>query len=42
MISFRQRLMDGTPVVGSWLNSASPIVAELMAAVGFHFLWVTP
>ena len=36
----RQRLARGEVVVGSWINTASPIVAELMAASGFDFLAV--
>jgi len=33
-------LREGVPVIGSWLNTASPIAAELMAACGFDFLAV--
>jgi len=40
MATIRQLLMEDRPVVGSWINSASPIVAELMAASGFDFLTV--
>ncbi|HEY3248782.1 MAG TPA: aldolase/citrate lyase family protein [bacterium] len=36
----RDRLRAGGRVVGSWVNSASPIAAELMAAAGFDFLTV--
>jgi 2-dehydro-3-deoxyglucarate aldolase len=36
----RSRLASGRPVIGSWLNTASPIAAELMAACGFDFLTV--
>ena len=39
-ISLRQRLLAGESVIGSWINSGSPIVAELMAASGFDFLCV--
>ena len=35
-----QVLRTGSCVVGSWINTGSPIVAELMAAVGFDFLTV--
>lgn len=28
------------PAIGSWINSASPIIAELMSAAGFDFLTV--
>ncbi len=38
--SIRQRLHRGLSVIGSWVNTASPIVAELMAAAGFDFLAV--
>ena len=38
--SLRMNMLDGKPVVGSWINSASPIIAELMAACGFDFLTV--
>lgn len=39
-VSLRQRLLRGEPVLGSWINSGSPIIAELMAANGFDFLCV--
>lgn len=38
--SLRQRMRDGDTLIGSWINSASPIVAELMAGCGFDFLCV--
>jgi 2-dehydro-3-deoxyglucarate aldolase len=38
--NLRQRLRDGGTVVGSWINSGSPMVAELMAGCGFDFLCV--
>ena len=38
--SLRKRLRAGETVIGSWINSGSPIVAELMAACGFDFLCV--
>lgn len=38
--SLRQRMRAGETLVGSWMNSGSPIVAELMAACGFDFLCV--
>ena len=38
--SLRQRMLAGETVIGSWINSGSPIVAELMAACGFDFLCV--
>jgi 2-dehydro-3-deoxyglucarate aldolase len=40
MSTLRQRLRSGAPVLGSWINTASPIVAELMSAAGFDFLAV--
>ena len=39
-VSLRHRLRAGDTVIGSWVNSGSPIVAELMAACGFDFLCV--
>ena len=38
--SLRERLRTGETIIGSWINSGSPIVAELMAACGFDFLCV--
>ena len=38
--SLRAALQSGKPVIGSWVNSASPIVIELMAGAGFDFLCV--
>jgi 2-dehydro-3-deoxyglucarate aldolase len=40
MNNIRKLLKDDRPVIGSWLNSASPVIAELMAATGFDFLTV--
>lgn len=40
MKDLRQVLQTGGCAVGSWINSGSPIVAELMAAAGFDFLTV--
>ena len=40
MKNLRQVLQTGGYVVGSWINTCSPIVAELMAAAGFDFLTV--
>ena len=40
MPDLRQALQRGGYVVGSWINTCSPIVAELMAATGFDFLTV--
>ena len=40
MSNLREFLKSGSPVVGTWLNSGSPIVAELMAAAGFDFICV--
>lgn len=39
-LSLRQRMRAGETLIGSWINSGSPIVAELMAACGFDFLCV--
>ena len=38
--SLRQRLLAGETVIGSWINSGSPIIAELMTACGFDYLCV--
>jgi len=35
-----RRLRAGESIVGSWLNSGSPMLAELMASCGFDFLCV--
>jgi 2-keto-3-deoxy-L-rhamnonate aldolase RhmA len=40
MTTLRERLRDGQTVIGSWVNTASPIVAEIMAGAGFDFLAV--
>jgi len=40
MRNIRKMLRQGQPVVGSWINSGSPIVGELMAGCGFDFLVV--
>ena len=39
-LSLRQRMRAGETLIGSWINSGSPIVAELMASCGFDFLCV--
>lgn len=39
-INLREKLKSGKPIIGSWINSGSPIIAELMAAAGFDFLCV--
>lgn len=36
----RTRLANGEAVVGSWLNTGSPVIAELLATIGFDFLTV--
>lgn len=38
--NFRERLVSGHHAVGSWINTRSAVVAELMAATGFDFLVV--
>lgn len=40
MNNLKENLISGKPVVGTWLNSGSPIVAELMAMSGFDFVCV--
>jgi len=35
-----RRMRVGETVVGSWLNSGSPMIAELMASCGFDFICV--
>lgn len=40
MSDLKSKLQSGTPVVGTWLNSGSPIIAELMAACGFDYVCV--
>ena len=39
-MNLKQKIADHKCVVGSWLNTASPITAELMASIGFDFLTV--
>jgi 4-hydroxy-2-oxoheptanedioate aldolase len=36
----KQKLLEGKPSIGSWMNFNSPIVAERMAHVGFDWLVV--
>lgn len=38
--NLRARLQTGDPLVGTWLNSGSPMLAELMAACGLDFVCV--
>lgn len=40
MKNLRKMLQANECVIGSWINTCSPVVAELMAAVGFDFLAV--
>lgn len=40
MNNLRAALRDGKAVVGTWLNSGSPIVAELLALCGYDFVCV--
>lgn len=40
MKNLRATLRSGHTVVGTWCNSGSPIIAELMAASGFDFVCV--
>lgn len=39
-MGFKQKLLAGDLTIGSWINTASPIAAELMATTGFDFLTV--
>lgn len=36
--NIRRMLREGECVIGSWVNTTSPVVAELMASMGFDFL----
>ena len=36
----RERIKNDCLAIGSWINTASPIAAELMATAGFDFLTV--
>lgn len=38
MLRLRQQLQSGDTILGSWINSLSPVVAELMASAEFDFL----
>lgn len=42
MLNFglKQKITDNKYIVGSWINTASPIVAELMASVNFDYLTI--
>ena len=40
MYNLRKTLRAGGTTIGSWINSCSPVVAELMAMSGFDFLCV--
>ena len=39
-LPLKERLWTGSALIGSWINTVSPVVAELMAAAGFDFLTV--
>lgn len=39
-MNLKNALQSNKPVIGSWISTASPIVAELMASTGFDFLAV--
>ncbi len=39
-MNLKQKITDHHYVIGSWINTASPITAELMASTGFDFLTV--
>ena len=38
--SIKEKLAAGQPSIGSWLNLASPLAAEVMASAGFEWLAV--
>lgn len=40
MKDLRKALKAGRPVIGTWLNSGSPAIAELLASCGFDFVCV--
>lgn len=40
MINLRQLLKEGGFAIGSWVNTLSPVTAELMSAASFDFLTV--
>lgn len=40
MKELKQKLKARDPIIGSWINTCSPVVAELMAEAGFDFLCV--
>ena len=40
MKDIRKLLQARETVIGSWINTGSPVVAELMASIGFDFLVV--
>lgn len=40
MSNLRTALKKGRCVIGSWINTTSPVVAELMSAAGFDYLTV--
>lgn len=40
MIDLRKTLKSGKPVIGTWLNSGSAAIAELLASCGFDFVCV--
>lgn len=40
MQPIRKRLKSGETLIGSWINSGSPVIAELMATTGFDFLCI--
>lgn len=40
MDSIRKRLKTGETLIGSWINSGSPAIAELMSTTGFDFLCI--
>lgn len=37
-MTLKEKLKAGTPVIGSWVQSGSPVMAEIMAEHGFDFI----
>ena len=38
--NFKQRLLNGEKLIGGWLMSGSPVIAELIGSIGFDFVVV--
>ena len=37
-MTIRQKLAQGVPVIGSWLQTGNPVAAEILADAGFDFI----